>query len=413
MSNPETASAGSGALPTAQTSDGSLRSEVPLLLSILAAVCLGWVSVSVMPLIADTMINDFGISASQAGLLISFETSAMAICCLLVVPMIGRVPLLRILLFGALLSACGHFASSFFQDFSSLVLPRVLAGAGEGFCLACGYGAIVESKHPERATGLLTVGFGLIGAVQIALFPLATQFLGESGVFIMLALMCVVLLAGVRNLPSLVGREAAATETVSATTTAEANTTSNSHSNRYAIFGVMLAIITMYTAHSAFWPFTKEIAMSASLPEASVGLTLGVYQAFGIVGGLMAGIIGMRYGRKRPLFGSLAIYGVTLSLSVLADQLILFVLVFFLNSIMYYYVVPYMKGTLVLFDKTGRAIAASTTVTLGGLAIGPALGGYFVEHYGLDSIAYLTLPLIGFTFLMMVWVVSRIKGGAV
>ena len=129
----------------------------------------------------------------------------------------------------------------------------------------------------------------------------------------------------------------------------------------------------------------------------------------GIAGGALAAWVGLRFGRKLPLYSSLAVIAVSLSLSVLVGQaLAVFRVLFYVYMLLYFFAVPFQKGLLVNFDFSGRALSASSSVTIAALSLGPAASGFFIDTWGLQAITYLAFPAHIVALATIAWAISRL-----
>ena len=384
----------------------TFTSQLPAYIAILAATCLGWSSISVQPVSTGVMINHFGMSASEAGLLITFEVVCMTLASLVAVAAMGRFKLLHILLTGAALALCGHLLSSAFDTFDGLAGPRILAGLGEGFCLASGYAAIAALREPERAIALITVGFGLIGIVLLSVLPLSVDKFGPNHLFTALAVMTAILMLFCRRLPET--RSGNNKADITADKADQNEPPKNPPQAWIGITAVMLSVFFLALGHSVYWPFLQEVARAASLSDGRIDSIIALSPALGIAGGALAAWVGLRFGRKLPLYSSLAVIAVSLSLSVLIGQALMFSVLLYIYMLLYFFVVPFQKGLLVNFDFSGRALSASSSVTIAALSLGPAVSGFFIDTWGLQAITYLAFPAHLVALATIAWAISRL-----
>ena len=377
----------------------SIVSEWRLYAAILAAASLGFGSISVQPVLVGVMVDSFGMDASEAGLLVAFEVATMALANVLGVVAISRFRLLHIALMGAVVALVGHFLSSFYSTFEPLVVTRVLAGMGAGLCLAGGMAAIATLKETERVLALLTIALSLIGVLLLALLPLAVDWFGPSHAFTALVVAYACFMFFLKGLPE---------NTSTDNNQKKAKVEKITPQAWPAIVAIMLSVFFLTLGHGVYWPFVQEIARATALPDGNTAAIISASLILGIIGGALATWMGLRFGRTLPIHISSAVIAISLSLSVWVSQAVFFVLLFYLYTLVYYFIVPYQKALFVLFDKSGRALSASGIATILALAVGPGIGGYSIDQWGLQGITYIAFPAHVASLLLLVWAVSKL-----
>src|SRR3989441_5537053 len=178
----------------------------------------------------------------------------------------------------------------------------------------------------------------------------------------------------------------------------------------------ILTLLTMCFA--LFMAMLDNTVVNVALPTLSRQLGTGVSGLQWIVDGyvlafasllLTGGILGDRYGRKRMFLGGLATFtlaSLACGLSGSTAQLIMFRAVQGVGAALL------MPGTLSIITVTfppherARAIGIWAGVSALALALGPTVGGWFVEHVGWQSVFFLNVP-IGATGLVVATRVVR------
>lgn len=165
-------------------------------------------SLSLIPVVADELREQFVLNSSQIGLLTSvlmFALGATAIPSGLAAGRLGG----RVIIFGCGVFVAGSVLFALAPSFAGLIGGRLLQGIGAGVTVpAC---SVVLADHvPEgkraRVWGIFGAGHGL--GVMIALFamPLVARAVGYRGVFLVTAMLATVLGAAVAGLGSVRAR---------------------------------------------------------------------------------------------------------------------------------------------------------------------------------------------------------------
>ena len=141
----------------------------------------------IMAYLASSVANEFSLTGTNIGTLISAGLIGMTVCSFLLAPLadkIGRRNLINLCL---LICGLSMFASAFATDFKQLVLCRFLTGVGIGgvqisaMILASEYS---PTKYKSFSVGILSAGYG-IGAISGALLAVySLESIGWRQVFL-------------------------------------------------------------------------------------------------------------------------------------------------------------------------------------------------------------------------------------
>lgn len=154
-------------------------------------------------------------------------------------------------------------------------------------------------------------------------------------------------------------------------------------------------------------PVLPLYAQSFDVDTAMIGLTIAIFGAARLVVNLPAGFLSERYGRRLLLFGGPAITALGSLGGGLAPDfwwLIASRFVAGAGSAMY------MTGAMILLtdittdEDRGRLMSIYQGSLLAGVSLGPAVGGFVAEGFGLDAPFYLVAALAAAA---MVWSFGR------
>jgi DHA1 family multidrug resistance protein-like MFS transporter len=165
--------------------------------------------------------------------------------------------------------------------------------------------------------------------------------------------------------------------------------------------------IVVMMGHGIISPVLPLYAQSFGVGTAMIGLTITVFGAARLVVNLPAGFLSERYGRRLLLFGGPAVMALGSLASGFAPTfgwLIASRFVSGAGSAMY------MTGALILLtditteENRGRLMSIYQGSLLAGVAIGPAVGGFVAQAFGLAAPFFLVAALAG---LAMLWSFGR------
>jgi MFS family permease len=154
-------------------------------------------------------------------------------------------------------------------------------------------------------------------------------------------------------------------------------------------------------------PVLPLYAQSFGVGTAAIGLTITAFGVARLIVNLPAGFLSERYGRRLLLFGGPAITAVGSLASGLSPSfgwLLAFRFVAGAGSAMY------MTGAMILLtditsdENRGRVMSIYQGSLLAGVSLGPGVGGFVAEGFGLDAPFYLVAVLAA---LAMVWSFGR------
>jgi predicted MFS family arabinose efflux permease len=358
-----------------------------ILFSSFAAISgVGLLSYAALPFLMGSTMESLGLSESNTGLLYSLEFITAAISSLILAPRTGRIKRKNIALVGASIVVLGNLVSALWCSFEFLLIVRPLIGIGAGLALACGNATISNAKNPARIAGMMNVMFAGMLLLLMLFLPQLSVPWGVQGVFLGLAGVTLIFLVMLLQMP-----QHAKTNDLGISST---------KTNRKVIFstaGIAIFIVfLLFTLRdSMVWGFAARIGIEVGYTTAEVGGILSLQAFIGLLGPIIATIIGFKYGVKRPLllgliFAGLTTYAVILSVEVpyLFEGAVLF------WTAGYFFAISYMTAYAATLDPDGRVVAATGSALVLGVAIGPALSGFLINYGGYAFCAWINLLLV-------------------
>jgi predicted MFS family arabinose efflux permease len=346
----------------------------------------GLLSYAALPFLMSSTMESLDLSESNAGLLYSLEFITAAISSLILAPRTGRIKRKNIALIGASIVVLGNLVSAWWCNYEFLLIIRPLTGIGAGLALACGNATISNAKNPARIAGMMNVMFAGMLLLLMLFLPHLSVPWGVQGVFFGLAGVALIFLVMLLQMP-----QHAKTNDLGISST---------KTNRKVIFstaGIAIFIVfLLFTLRdSMVWGFAERIGIEVGYTTAEVGGILSLQAFIGLLGPIIATIIGFKYGVKRPLllgliFAGLTTYAVILSVEVpyLFEGAVLF------WTAGYFFAISYMTAYAATLDPDGRVVAATGSAMVLGVAIGPALSGFLIIYGGYALCAWVNLLLV-------------------
>lgn len=343
----------------------------PALLVMIGLSMLGNSSLVVQPMIVGGLVDYLGFTERQAGFVASVELSGLSLGMLLLVGIAQSIPRNVLAIVAIALIATANVVSCVIRDFELMLLVRFLGGVGGAMALAVFLTMAASQERPERT-------FAIVNAVSIAYSGVFTPFAPGilqawhlSGLFLVLAAVALLMIVLIPGVPA---ADPARQQSVPKT---------RGGLLPLSILMLLVMMLLLYTGHGSIWAFQERIGTGLGLSSHEVGRWIGASMLIGGVGGsLLAGALGLRFGRVWPQLLSLGVSAVAAVLLVYGATPLLFGAACGLVAFSWFYGLPYQMGLLSAFDSKGRANMAGLVMTTGGSALGPALAGVLITQAG-------------------------------
>ncbi len=361
-----------------------------------SAYGVGLLGLWALPFLISAIIHDLQLNEAQAGLLMSAEFGFTMLASLLVAPFMGRAPRRTLALGGTLLAIAANLASANIENLYALAAVRCIAGIGAGLALACGNAAVSSAKHPDRIAGHMNVLSVLLMIVVMLGYAKVMALYGLPGLYYaMAATMAVMLLA----IPSMAQRAPVVEHTLHSA--ASGKGAGNVLLSLPAIC-MMLAMFVFQARDTMGWAFVERIGTMVGYNGDELGVLLTFQSFVGLIGPLIAAMVGKRFGMSTPVILAILLTGATSLSYVLGEHSkTLYTAGVMTICITYFYALSYLTGLAAALDREGRVVAAAGSFLSLGLAVGPAisgglisLGGFTLAAWGIGVTVVLTLVLV-------------------
>jgi len=361
-----------------------------------SAYGVGLLGLWALPFLISAIIHDLQLNEAQAGLLMSAEFGFTMLASLLIAPFMGRAPRRTLAIAGTLLAIAANLVSANIDNLYVLAAVRCLAGLGAGLALACGNAAVSSARHPDRIAGHMNVLSVVLMIVVMLGYAKVMALYGLPGLYYaMAATMAVMLLA----IPSL-AQHAPVTAPSPLAHTGKGGS-GNVLLSLPAIC-MMLAMFVFQARDTMGWAFVERIGTMVGYSGDELGVLLSVQSVVGLIGPLIAAMIGKRFGMSTPVILAILLTGGTSLAYVLGEHSkTLYTAGVMTICVTYFYALSYLTGLAAELDREGRVVAAASSFLSLGLAVGPAisgglisLGGFTLAAWGIGVTVVLTLLLV-------------------
>lgn len=337
----------------------------------IGAICLGEGTLFAMPFVVGSITEIYGISAGQAGLVLSLQMIAMGIVSLGLALVLPRVTLRNAGLIAGGICLVAHLVAAAMPAWPLFLASRVLLGVGEGMALAIANAAAARSDHPHRAFAIITIAMSVMGVALFGLLPLIGGALGHHAVFVLLLALGVITLPALCLLPP---------ERCVARVAGAAATSAAMRVPRQLV--AALAFVLFYISINGLWSYTERIATTAGLDMAVISHAYLMASIAGLAGPYLARVSEARWGLLLPLLpgtivqltGNLVIGHAASATAFSAGAILIMV--------GYLFLLPFFKSTMALLDPSGRLAAAAAGLQAAGTALGPGGAGLMMSAGG-------------------------------
>ncbi|WAG76916.1 MFS transporter [Metapseudomonas furukawaii] len=321
------------------------------------------------PALAAQLASQWQLSPGQIGDLFSAELGAMSLATLPAIWWLKRVNWRLAALLAGALFVTGNLASAWAEGYTTLVILRFLTALAGGSLMILCLSSAATTDNPSRVYGLWVMGQLVLGAIGLALLPKLFASQGLASGYLLLAALGLLVLPLARAFPS------------GAQSPAQARSEDYGAPPLRVGLGI-LGLLGFYIALSGVWTFIGAMGESAGLDAQANGNVLAIATLMGILGAVIAVVIGERLPRVPSLWLGFGLMALSTLLLLGQPQLARFAIAALVFKFTWTYVLPFILACLADLDPSGRLMNLSNLVIGGGLALGPALAGRLIERQG-------------------------------
>jgi predicted MFS family arabinose efflux permease len=328
----------------------------------------------VLPAMVGVLVDNAGMSDSSAGWSASANFLASAVVGLIMAVRVHHLNLRQVATFALAVAIVADLASASSAGES---VAFFAARAASGCALGAAYVACVSSfarlDSYERGFGLYVTLQFIVSGLGLYVVPVYADQMGAAGLFAGFAILDGIALLMVRSLPS-----DKATETVKEDAGSELKVLLTA--------SALLAVIGFAgfeAANNAQFTYVERFGVFLEIADHQIGFSLLIASLVGIPGAFSIVVIGQRFGTLGPLvFGMLiSIAGLVILLN--SNSYASYFLGSCFMGFSWAFCLPFIQSLLASIDRKGSAIAAGTSFSTFGSAVGPGIAAIVVagEQY--------------------------------
>lgn len=322
------------------------------------------------------------LNADELGTLAAVETLGIGVASLAGPLWVSRIDQRATILLGVAICVVGDLVTAYSDNFQVVLWSRFLVGfLGEGILLTVSYAVLHAARDVDRAFGIALTTVTAYGAAGIAVMGPLDRAIPAVGPLLPVILSAVAVLAFIGWLPSL----------------KHPHPPSDHHGIRpklnVAAIVALAAQVVWFASPGAFWAFAEQVATDKGVATGSAEIAVSIGEFAGLLGAVLAAMLGGRLGRMNPIAGATA--GIILSAIGYnyCDGVIGLAVFLSLFYIFWDYGTVYQLSFISGLDGTGRAAVVMPAAQVIGQSIGPFCAGSFMVPHGDAAV---TVSTIGF-----------------
>ena len=354
-----------------------------ILYSILATAGLFYVNLGGAFLSA--FVDGLGVERDVAGFIVSANKYGAAFGALIATFLVKRLDWRKTVKLLFLCLIVFDLISTQISNPQTLILLRFIHGSIGGLSVGFGLSIIARTYNPDKIFGMLLVVQYSFGSLGIFAVPRLVDAYGYGAVFgtlISFTLMTLIILPYIPNVKSPLDK----------------NSTNNNlfkiPLNSMLIL-VLCALFLFQASNMGVADYAFELGKDIGLAKNDISYLLTIANFISILGGVLVYVIGIRFGRTKPLCIGIFTAALFTYLLHYSDNTYIYFIANTLTGIAWGFTIPYLLGLCATFDKFGQIAALAGFVSKLGLASGPLVGALFILSQGFSFIINLaTIALL-------------------
>lgn len=351
----------------------------------------GLLAMLVLPFMIGATMSGLGLDEEQAGFLGTVEFLGVMVASLLVAPFIGRLPRRNLALAGVALAIAGNALSVTQSSYDVLLLIRAAVGFGCGLALAAGNATVANAENPEKLAAQMSMLFVALMVVAMVGFARVSGLWGYHGVYGALAVCMLLNAVLIFWLPQGAGRVHSTVEHP------------HTHRKILSLSGILMLLVMFAFAlrDTMMWAFAERIGSGVGYSAEDLGMLFSAQAVIGIIGPLVASLVGSRYGLRLPVLVGIVLTGiVTFTILQSSKAIVPYTAGVLFISGTYFYALAYLTALAAELDTQGRIVAASGGFLVAGVAVGPAVSGMLIVRGGYDLSSWVNVGIVVTTLLL-------------
>jgi predicted MFS family arabinose efflux permease len=338
----------------------------------LALATVGFVTSMGMPMVVESLIEQYRYSEGQAGYVASAEYLGMLAASIVVSSLVLLVSRRKLALAGIFLAVASNAASLFVTAVPNLLAVRFLSGLGCGMAYAVAVAVLAGTRHTVRNFMFLVFANAVTNVVVLYSFPRVLSHWHLAGIFLAY---CGVLVATgfcVPWLPRGFAPVQSATEVAAS---------GKRPPPTFVPWLCLLAVFWFYMMIGGYWAFLVPIGVAIGFDSQFVGEMLSAGILLSLISCLMAYRLSQRVGQSKPLLFALAVIAMALIAGDLRFAPAAFLLGLAIVNFFWNFTDIYQFGTIANIDHTGVFASRIQGAQMLGYVISPASAGWLLDHH--------------------------------
>ena len=359
-----------------------------LMLAIVATA--GFFYVSIMPALVSGLITGLKFSPQVAGRIASCNVYGAALGAFCAVLLVRHVSWRRAAFALLLALLTLDLASTQVYTPDLLTGLRLLHGLCGGLLVGIAYGAMSRTASPDRCFGILMVVQASLGGLGRMFLPRLVPDYGAGVLFLSIAAFSLCALLLLPLLPDFAAVRPAADGGRQSPAPAPALVAGAGFVLAVALAGVFF----FQVGQMSIAAYVIELGKAQAFDLRFITSTVGIANWLAMLGAILVVIIGVRFGRLKPILAGTFIALAGNAAYHLATSKELFVVANVITEIAWFFVIPYLLGLCAEFDRSGRSAALAGLFSKLGLASGPFVASWFLAGSAHQYSAVVNLSLV-------------------
>lgn len=338
----------------------------------------------VLPAMIGVLVDNAGLSDSSAGWSASAHFLASAVVGLAISVRVHHLSLRRVATVALAVAAAADVASALTAgENSAFFAARIVAGLMLGAAYVSSVSSFARYDGYERGFGVFVTLQFIVSGLGLYVVPVYADQMGAAGLFILFAALDGVALLLAQQLPSDKAAEAVRRESGSELKILFAA------SALLAIFGFAV----FEAANNAQFTYIERFGVALAISDQKVGIALLVASLAGIPGAFSIVVFGRRFGTLAPLVFGIAIALAGLFILLSAGSYLAYFVGGCFMGFSWAFCLPFIQSLLAAIDRKGSAIAAGTSFSTFGSALGPGAAALVVANGNYANVFLLSIGL--------------------
>ncbi|MEO0397800.1 MAG: MFS transporter [Pseudomonadota bacterium] len=318
----------------------------------------------VLPAMVGVLVDEAGLSESSAGWLAAFGALGGAAVSFAMALRMHRLAPRRIAVIAISIAILTDVLSALNAGPTTLFFTlRLIAGIATTAAYVLAIASFARFDNYERGYGLFVTLQFIVSGFGLYILPVYSAELGAQGMFLLFALADGAALASAFLLPSAVPQKQSAPES-----RGELRVLLS-----VAVIAAVIGFCMFEMANTAEFTYVERFGVSIGLSDDAIGAVLLIASLIGIPGAFTIVVVGDRFGVVTPLSIGVGLAIAGLSTFIVSKSYTTYFIGSCFLGFSWAFCLPYIQAFLASLDRDGSALAAGSTASTLGAAIGPAV----------------------------------------